>query len=71
MVAELLPEKINQPAPVLVFFFRHFGENLGGGGIGFGQTRRIFGVDAAVLLLQRDGKRQDFAFVQFGKAAHR
>jgi hypothetical protein len=33
VVAKFLDEKIDQATPVLVFFGRHIGENMGAGGI--------------------------------------
>jgi hypothetical protein len=50
--------------------FRHLVEDLGGGRIFRAQPFGKAAIDAAVLLLVGDGKREDFLFGEFSKAFH-
>jgi len=70
MLAELLPEQVEQHAPVVVLLHRHLAEHLGAGGEGRAQALGEIGVDAAVLLLAIDGQCEDLAFAQFAEIAH-
>ena len=54
-----------------VLLLGHVGEDLGGGREVVLQAMGVFGVDAAVLLLERDGERQDFLVGELGELAHR
>src|SRR5690606_20343561 len=52
---------VDQPPAMLVLLGGHLVEHRGGAGIAFAQPRRVGGVDAAVVLLVRDGEREDLA----------
>ena len=71
VIAEFFDKHVDQHAAVLVFLFRHVAEDAGGVGVILLQALGEVGVDAAILLLVADGQRQDFAFGQVGKGAHR
>ena len=70
MLAEFLAVQLDQPAAMLVLLLRHLGEDLGGGGI-LGFSLGIVGVDARILLLGRDGQRQDLLLRQLRECLHR
>jgi hypothetical protein len=62
--AELLPVEFQQAAAMGAFLAGHFGEHLGAAGIFLAQSFGDIEVDAAVLFLVGDGKRQDFPLGQ-------
>ena len=63
--------QLDQPAAMLVLLVRHLGEDLGGGGEGDLQAVGIVGIDARILLLGRDGERQDLLLRQVCECLHR
>ena len=69
-VAELLGIEVGEPAAVLVFLFRHFHENLGGGGIGVHQRMGKPCIGAGIIVLARDCEGKEFLFGEFGEALH-
>ena len=71
VLAEFRAVHLDEPAPVLVLLRRHIREHLGRGGEVGLQPFRIVGVDARVLLLGRDGERQDLLLCQLRECLHR
>ena len=57
----------DQPVAVLVLLGRHILEHLGRGGIIGAQAFGIGAVDARVVFLGRDGKREDLLLAQIGE----
>src|SRR5260221_10519535 len=70
ILTELLAVEVEQHAAVADFFFRHFIEYLGGGGILLAQTIGEAAIDAAVFLFIGDRKREDFLLGQIGETFH-
>jgi hypothetical protein len=70
VLAEALAVDLDQPAAMLALLLRHLGEHLGRCGIVVGEPVRVLEVDALILLLERDGEREDLLFAQLGKVAH-
>ncbi len=70
MLAEFLAKEIDKPAPVLVLLGRHLLEDLGGGGIALAQALGVLRENAAVLLLERNGKSKYLALVELRKRFH-
>ncbi len=69
-ITELLLVKLGQPAAMLVFFFRHLDEDLGGGRIGVHQRMSKAGIGAGVVILARYGEGDQLLFGEVGKALH-
>ena len=67
-IAKFLLIEIGQPAPVIMLFFRHFHEDLGGGRIGVHQRMGKAAVSAGIVILTRNGEGQNFLFGKVGKA---
>src|SRR5262245_10985722 len=70
VLAEFRPVEIEQHGAVAHLLLRHLVEDLGGGRIFLAQPFGKAAVDAAVLVLVGDGKREDFLFAELGKAFH-
>ncbi len=68
-ITEARPVPVDQPVAVDVLFLRHRVEDFRRGGIVFPQALGIAAVDARVVLLGRDGEREDFLFVQVREPA--
>jgi hypothetical protein len=69
VLAEFLPVEVDKAAAMLVLLGGHFREDLGGSRKAFGEDVRVLGIDAAVLFLERDGKRQDLPLAELGEIA--
>ena len=67
IVAELLPVEVEQHGAVMHLLLRHFVEDLGRGWELLTQAFGKAAINAAVLFLVGDGKRQHFLFGQVGK----
>jgi hypothetical protein len=67
MLAELAAIEVDQGAAVLVLLGRHLREHLRGGRVAVLEAIGIIGVDAAVLLLQRDSQSEDLSFSELSK----
>src|SRR5437762_3216475 len=68
--AEFRPVEVEQHGAVAHLLLRHLVEDLGGGRIFRAQPFGKAAIDAAVLVLVGDGKREDFLFGELGKALH-
>ena len=67
VLAEPLAVEVDQHPPMAALFLGHVVEHLGRRGIAFPQPFGEVTVDAPVLLLERDGERQDLPLAQLGK----
>ncbi len=70
IVAEFFAIKIEQPASVVNFLFRHAGQDGSGGRELIGQPFGESVIDAAILFLVRDRERQNLALRQIRKLFH-
>ena len=61
VLAEAGAVGFNEHGPMIELLFAHIFKQLGGGGIGVAKTIGEVGVYAAVLFLQANGERQNFA----------
>ena len=63
MLAKFLHEKVDQPAPMLVFLGRHVGEHPGAVGKVLSESFGEVEVNAAILFLAADGQREKLPFL--------
>ena len=70
VLAEAFAIEGGQLAPMLGLFFAHLGEQPRAGRIVLAKPLGKIGVNALVLLLERDGQRQDLPLGEVAKALH-
>ena len=67
VAAELRHVQVDQHSPVVIFFCRHIGKDIGGIRMMFPQPLGEIGVDSAVLFLTADCKGENFWLGQIVK----
>jgi hypothetical protein len=71
VLAELRPVELDQTVPMPALFGRHVRKDPGRRGIALAQPLREVVIDPLVLLLERDGEREDLLFRQVREVFHR
>jgi hypothetical protein len=71
VLAELRPVELDQTVPMPALFGRHVRKDAGRRGIALAQPLRELVIDPLVLLLERDGEREDLLLRQVREVFHR